>query len=442
MGHEEHIGPATFYSSPQDALAAPKEEHLYVACLHEGTGVEAPDFLAVVDAEEGRIVHETPMPNVGDELHHYGWNRCSSACHGPDRSHLIVPGFRSSRIHIVNVADDPRRPRVETVIEPSELLAKTGYTRPHTVHCMPGDNIVVSMLGDAEGHGAGGFAVLDAKTFELKGRWENGGERPELNYDFWYQPRKNTLVSSEFGEPNAYEPGFDLADVEAGRYGQRLHFWNLEKRELEQTIDLGEQGLVPLEIRWLHDPEAEQGFVAAALSSVVWRFSRNGSWQAEPVIATEAVELEGWPFPVPSLITDIVLSMDDRFLYLSSWLHGDLRQYDVSDPENPKLTGQLWLGGLLGKPSDAGRELNGGPQMIQLSLDGRRLYVTNSLYSTWDNQFYPELRSWLLKVNCLPNGGMEVDPDFFVDFHDRPGGPARAHEVRLQGGDCTTEIFP
>ncbi len=75
------------------------------------------------------------------------------------------------------------------------------------------------------------------------------------------------------------------------------------------------------------------------------------------------------------------------------------------------------LGGLLGASSDAGRDLDGGPQMLQLSLDGRRLYVTNSLYSTWDNQFYPELRSWLLRVNCDPNGGMEVDRDFFVDFH-------------------------
>jgi selenium-binding protein 1 len=438
----EHESPPTFYASPADAQRAPKEEVLYVACLHEGTGVDAPDFLAVVDAEDGRVVSEAPMPNVGDELHHYGWNRCSSACHGPDRSHLVVPGFRSSRIHVVNVADDPRRPRIETVIEPSELLAKTGYTRPHTVHCMPGDNIVVSMLGDAEGNGAGGFAVLDAKTFEVKGRWENGGERPPFNYDFWYQPRKNTLVSSEFGEPNAYESGFDLADVEAGRYGRRLHFWNLEERTLEETIDLGEQGLVPLEIRWLHDPDAEQGFVAAALSSVIWRFHRNGSWQAEPVITTEAVELEGWPFPVPSLITDLVLSLDDRFLYFSSWLHGDLRQYDISDPTNPKLTGQLWLGGVIGKASDSARDLSGGPNMLQLSYDGRRLYVTNSLYSTWDNQFYPGLRSWLLKVNCLPGGGMEVDPDFFVDFHDRPGGPARAHEVRLQGGDSTSEIFP
>jgi len=113
---------ASFYASPAEAREAPPEEFLYLACLHEGTGVHKPDFLAVVDAENGRIVHETPMPNVGDELHHFGWNRCSSACHGPDRSHLIVPGFRSSRIHILNVADNPRAPRIEKVIEREELV--------------------------------------------------------------------------------------------------------------------------------------------------------------------------------------------------------------------------------------------------------------------------------------------------------------------------------
>lgn len=441
----EHAHPsASLYSSPQEAREAPPEEFLYAACLYEGTGIEAPDFLAVVDAESGRVIHETPMPNVGDELHHYGWNRCSSACHGPDRSHLIVPGFRSSRVHVLDVQDDPRRPSIEKVIEPEEIVRETGYTRPHTVHCMPGDNVVLSMLGDADGNGAGGFAVLDAQTFEIKGRWENGDSLPPLNYDFWYQPRKNVLISSEFGEPNAYERGFDLDDVVAGRYGRRLHFWNLAERTLEETVDLGDAGLIPLEIRWLHDPDAEEGFVGAALSSNVFRFSRrNGGWAAQPVIDVENEELEGWPLEggVPGLITDLVLSMDDRFLYFSNWLHGDLRQYDVSDPRKPRLTGRLQLGGLLGRPSDAGRELSGGPQMLQLSYDGRRLYVTNSLYSTWDNQFYPELRSWLLKVDCHPDGGMEVDRDFFLDFHDRPGGPARAHEVRLQGGDCTTEIF-
>jgi selenium-binding protein 1 len=146
----------SFYSSPHEAIAAPQEDFLYLACLHEGTGVAAPDFLAVVDADRAQIIHELAMPNVGDELHHFGWNRCSSACHGPDRSHLIVPGFRSSRIHIVDVANDPRRPRLEKVIEPAELAAKTGYTRPHTVHCMPGDNVVISMLAIATETGRAG----------------------------------------------------------------------------------------------------------------------------------------------------------------------------------------------------------------------------------------------------------------------------------------------
>ena len=65
------------------------------------------------------------------------------------------------------------------------------------------------------------------------------------------------------------------------------------------------------------------------------------------MIAVDNVELEGWPLPggVPGLITDLVVSMDDRFLYFSNWLHGDLRQYDISDPANPRLTGRLWLGG-------------------------------------------------------------------------------------------------
>lgn len=38
-----------------------------------------------------------------------------------------------------------------------------------------------------------------------------------------------------------------------------------------------------------------------------------------------------------------------------------------------------------------GRVLHGGPQMIQLSLDGKRLYVTDSLLTPWDRQFYPNL---------------------------------------------------
>ena len=132
--HIDHGQGCPVPRSPADAQKAPPEEYLYVAAI-EGTGVDAPDFLAVVDTPgvrtHGQIVHETPMPYVGDELHHFGWNRCSSACHGPDRSHLILPGFRSSRIYVVNVADDPLRPQIEKVIEPDEIIARPATRAAH-----------------------------------------------------------------------------------------------------------------------------------------------------------------------------------------------------------------------------------------------------------------------------------------------------------------------
>jgi selenium-binding protein 1 len=378
------------------------------------------------------------MPSVGDELHHYGWQVCSSACHSDlQRQYLVVPGVESTNVHIVDVLSDPRRPEIAKVISGDEIKRKTGLSSPHTIHCMPGEVVVMSMLGDANGDAPGGFAVLDAKTFDVLGRWENETNGMQFTYDFWYQPRQNVMISSEWTAPNTFRNGFQLEDVQAGKYGHSIHFWDLERKSVTQSIDLGEAGMIPLEVRWLHSPEAETGYVGAALSSAMFRWYRDGDeWKVDKPIQVEPVEVAGWPFPVPGLITDLIVSMDDHFLYFSDWLHGDLRQYDISDPANPKLTGQLWLGGVIGHPSDSNRPLNGGPQMLQMSMDGRRLYVTNSLYSVWDNQFYPDLRSWMLKVDCQPEGGMTLDQDFFVDF-----GPARGHEVHLPGGDCTTEIF-
>jgi selenium-binding protein 1 len=440
------------YASPQEASQQTPEEFVYVACLYEGTGIQEPDFIAVVDVNSesdtyGQIVHRTPMPNVGDELHHFGWNVCSSACHSElKRDTLVVPGFRSSRIHILDVSD-PRKPEVAKVIEPEEIKQKTGYSGPHTVHCMPGDIVTISMLGDSDGNLPGGFAVLDSKDFSVLGRWEEDKGDQEFMYDFWYSPRHNTLISSEWGAPNTFKDGFNPEDVGAGKYGKQLHFWDLEKKAKIQTIDLGAEGLIPLEIRWQHNPESTQGFVGATLSSNIIRFSKNGEWTTDKVIDVSNEELEGWPLEggVPGLITDLVLSMDDQNLFFSNWLHGDLRHYDVSDPGSPQLKSQVWLGGLLGRDGGhplAEAPLNGGPQMLQTSLDGDRVYVTNSLYSTWDNQFYPEIRGWLTRLTRQDNGSFALDPTFFVDFTKLDTGPARPHEIHLPNGDCTTEIFP
>ena len=267
-----------------------------------------------------------------------------------------------------------------------------------------------------------------------------------FNYDFWYQPRHNVMISSEWAAPNTVKQGFQLDDVKAGKYGHHLHFWDWSNREIAQSVDLGSDGLIPLEVRFHHDPASTHGFVGAALSSAIFHWYRDGDqWTAEKVVQVELVETEGWPFPVPGLITDLVLSLDDRYLYFSNWLHGDIRQYDVSDPASPKLVDQIWLGGVIGHQPDWQGERTGGPQMLQLSLDGKRLYVTSSLYSVWDNQFYPQMAeqgSWMLQIDCdTKRGGMKLNENFLVDFGKEPSGPGRAHEIRFPGGDCTSDIW-
>ena len=111
--------------------------------------------------------------------------------------------------------------------------------------------------------------------------------------------------------------------------------------------------------------------MGAALSSNIfhWHKDSSGKYEVNKIIDVESIDNKILPVPMPGLITDILVSMDDKYLYFSNWLHGDLRQYDISDPFNPKLTGQVWIGGLLGKADKInGRLVNGAPQMIQLSL--------------------------------------------------------------------------
>jgi methanethiol oxidase len=450
--HENHARCGPGYASPEEAMQAAPEKVLYTIALYVGTGIEEPDYLATVDVEPAsptysQVIHRTPMPHVGDELHHFGWNACSS-CHGDEskaRRFLVIPGLRSSRVHIVDTSDE-RAPKLSKVIEPGEIKAKTNLSAPHTVHCLADGHIMISMLGDSQGNGPGGFLLLD-EQFNIAGRWEHNAGGMRYNYDFWYQPHHNVMVSSEWAAPNTFVPGFKLEDVTAGNYGHQIHFWDWSSRDIIQSVDLGEEGLVPLEVRFHHNPDSIHGFVGAALSSNMWHWQKsNGQWTVEKVIDVPSVELAGWPIPVPSLITDLLVSMDDKYLYFSNWLHGDIRQYDISDPSHPRLTGQVWCGGLLGKGDTVqGHKLLGGPQMLQLSLDGKRLYVTNSLFSSWDDQFYPELGkagSYLLQVDCdTQNGGMKINERFYVDFGKEPRGPCRAHKMRYPSGDCTSDIW-
>jgi methanethiol oxidase len=106
------------YASPAEAMKAPREKILYTVALYIGTGIQKPDYLATIDADPdsptySQVISRLEMPGIGDELHHMGWNACSSCHHDAtkQRRYLIVPGVRSSNLHIVDCGIDPKAPR-------------------------------------------------------------------------------------------------------------------------------------------------------------------------------------------------------------------------------------------------------------------------------------------------------------------------------------------
>jgi selenium-binding protein 1 len=460
----------TFYPSPTDAAEAPAEKIAYVAAFSRPA--DKPDAIAVVDVDPssgsyGSVTGFTELPGTGDELHHFGWNVCSSAlCHGDhaqhaERRYLVVPGLRSSRIYILDTKENPSAPSVVKVIEPDELGSRAGYSRPHTVHCGPG-GLFMSCLGGANGEeGPGGVALIDHDTFEVTGRWETDRGDQYLAYDLWWHLAHEVAVTSEWGTPSMIEDGVNPELLLGRKYGHRIHFWDLGKGTLQQTVDIGDQHQMTLELRPAHDPTKKYGFLGVVvsvedLSASVWLWhedqsSVNGRWTATKVISIPAEPAAAELLPpaiqpfgaVPPLVTDIDLSVDDRFLYVSCWGTGELKQYDVSDPFHPRETGSVRIGGIVGQaahPAQPDMPLRGGPQMVEVSRDGQRVYTTNSLYGAWDDQFYPDgVGAWMAKFDVAGGGGISLDERFFP--HGDVFRGRRVHQVRLQGGDASSDSY-
>src|ERR1044072_7342070 len=352
----------TFYPSPRLAAKAAPEDLAYVVAFDPGRNV--PDQLAVVDVNAssrtyGKIVGATPMPKIGDELHHFGWNACSS-CLCPnaphphaERRYLVVPGLRSSRLYILDTKPNTKKPKIAKVIEPAEVADKAGYTRPHTVHCGP-EGIYVAALGNREGKGPGGVFLMDHQTFDVLGQWEMDRGPQQFAYDAWWHLGHDTLVTSEWGTPDTFENGLIPEVLLGAKYGRKLHFWDLHKRKHLQDIDFGEEHQLVFELRPAHDPTKAYGFVNCVislenLSFSIWTWYRDGGkWAGKKLIEIPAEPADPDQLPpllkgfkaCPPLVTDIDLSMDDRFLYVACWGTGDLQKYDVSDTLNPTPPGQ------------------------------------------------------------------------------------------------------
>jgi selenium-binding protein 1 len=175
--------------------------------------------------------------------------------------------------------------------------------------------------------------------------------------------------------------------------------WDFRERKVIATLKTGG---APLECRWSLKPGANFGFTNCALDDSIWCWqgATDGSYKARKLCDTG------------KLPADLRQSPDDRYLFVSCFMSDEIQQWDVSDLAKPKLFSTL-------RPGVQ-------PNMMHVTGDGKRMYITNSLLSTMDRSD----QCWVKLAHITPEG-LKLDADFQVDLTKLKTGPARGHDMLL-----------
>jgi methanethiol oxidase len=359
------------------------ERFLYVATIAQSN--QDPDFVSVIGADPrhhdfGRIVNRIDMPNVGDELHHFGYSF--------DQKRLIVPGLFSNRMHIFSVHGNGRRMKLEAMNE--QLAAWSGYIVPHSVIATSPGKAVVTMIGAATADTRpGGIVEIDDKTGAftthfgpppLRAASELG---PKYMHDFDALEEVNRGISTTFGPPALCGAG-----IAPNCLGDEVAVWDLQQRKVIQVANLGANSGA-LEVRFIDQPGVRRAFINTPGTHAVWLAEDDDQ---DGVFAFHQVLGPSDGLLIPA---DMLLSYDHKFMYLSNWFGNTVQQFDIRNPFHPVLKASVPV------PH---------PNMLRLSPDNKRLYVSNSLLTPWDNdtRFGPPRNDqygiWLFDVNGAAGG--------------------------------------
>lgn len=369
-----------------------RHESILYVWTRDADGRET-DALSVVDVDPGsetfgEILYMAPTGSAANEAHHFGYTA------GGDR--ILAGGLFSNKVFVYDLAADPRRPQLRRIVD----LEPTGYSGPHTLYAVPG-GVMISMLGAADGRGPAGLIELDDEGDFVKA-WPQAGHggAPDYMYDVGVKPEMNRMITSAWAYPEHLRM---MGGAPPETVGDQVVVWDWKAKRVLRVEHLD---AAPLEVRWLHGSEARGGFVNCANGGSVWYWEdddRDGAIEFHRVIETGE----------NTAPADMRISYDNRYLYVSLWGGGAVEQYDITDPMRPRLLDRVEL------PQ---------PNMMKLSADSRRLYVTNSLLSTMDGDV--GFGAWLLHVG--PEG-MTLDPRFHPDFEGySPNGPAGPHDMLLK----------
>jgi len=378
-----------------------QEDYIYVWTLGvEGLG-DGFDKLVTIDVNPksksyGKVLGSVAVGTRG-EAHHMGFT--------DDRRFLWAGGLAEPTIYVFDIATDPAKPALAKTIR--DMADKTGYLGPHTYYALPGRMLVQALSNTKDKGGVTGMAVYNNQGEYVAAYpmpTEGGGDG--YGYDLAVNPKKNVLLTSSFtGYANYMRPLGDLVkDAEAmKKFGNTMVVWDLKAMKPRKVLSVPG---APLEIRWSLNAKDNWAITAAALTSKLWlvKPDAKGEWQAKEVATI------GEPAKIP-LPVDISITRDGKGLWVNTFMDGQTRYFDLSNPEAPKQT----------YAKATGKQIN----MISQSWDGKRLYITSSLLANWDkggadNEQFLRAFTW---------NGKELTPTFEVDFTKEQLG--RAHHMKL-----------
>ena len=376
--------------SPYVKRLAGPEKYLYVYAVD--ADAKDNDFLAVVDVNlasptYGRVVNTVDLGSAGNEPHHMGFT--------DDRTKIWAGTLLSKRLFILDTATDPAKPRIVKTID--DIGAQTGLHGPHTYYALPG-RMLITFLSSADGNPPGGLAEF-TNDGQLIRVFKNPANAPYA-YDVAVKPELNRMITSSFTPLRNYMKPLAQWDMKDG--GNTMLVWDFKERKVVQTLVTDP---VPLEVRWSLKPGAAYGWTNSALGDSIWFFART---PAGSFTAKKAADLGKGCLPA-----DLRQSPDDRYLYVSCFMRSEIQAWDVSRPDRPRLHDTLVPGV--------------SPNMMHVTMDGKRMYITNSLLSTMDYSG----NFWVRLAHIGPDGRLKMDPFFDVDFTKFPTGPARAHDMLL-----------
>jgi selenium-binding protein 1 len=195
-----------------------------------------------------------------------------------------------------------------------------------------------------------------------------------------------------------------LSDKEAMKhFGNTVVVWDLHSRKPKKVFDVPGS---PLEVRCAWEENHNYCFTTTALTSKIWLIYEDdkGEWQAKEVADI------GNPSKVP-LPVDISISNDDKRLWVNTFMDGNSRAFDISNPHKPVQIYEKHIGAQV--------------NMVSSSWDGKRLYYTSSLLANWDkkgkdNEQFFKLYHW---------DGKELKEQLAIDFYKEKLG--RPHQVRF-----------